>query len=109
MMVEILSFIFENVASQYNTGGYRETKVDIDIDNGKFGIELKLAKSLINNTSEIFRLIGQVIYYRRKLYYYNNFLIAIAGTDKEINFPIMIELFEILKDLNIDFVILRIV
>lgn len=46
-----LSLYFHDVVPQYNLGGYLGLKIDIDINNGKFGVEVKLAKSFMKNTS----------------------------------------------------------
>ena len=45
-------------------------RIDIDINDGQVGIELKLAKE--QNSSSIERLIGEVLYYsKRKSYSFN--------------------------------------
>jgi hypothetical protein len=60
-------------------------KIDIDINNGEFGVEVKLASSLLgkSKTNEIFRMIGQAIYYT-KLRYNDKFVLAIVGTSEEL-------------------------
>jgi len=54
-----LATCFEDVAPQYAIGGYLGLKIDMDIGNGKVGVEVKLADSLLNSAAEIQRLIGQ--------------------------------------------------
>ena len=73
-----LAYVFgkEKVSTQYSVGGFLALKTDIDIGNGQVGIELKIADNL--GATDMQRLIGQVIYYRKR-FYNNNLLIFIAG------------------------------
>lgn len=73
-----LAFVFgkEKVSTQYSVGGFLALKTDIDIGNGQVGIELKIADNL--GATDMQRLIGQVIYYRKR-FYNNNLLVFIAG------------------------------
>lgn len=95
-----LSDFFRDVVSQYNLGGYLGLKIDLDIDNGKVGIEVKYADSFFKNTSEIFRLIGQGVYYQRKRYA-DNFVIAIAGAEEDLDDPVVREALSFLDSINI--------
>lgn len=78
------SFDPQDVITQYSIGGNMQLKSDIDLFNGKVGIELKLAKQLLGKTSSqnIERLFGQVIYYS-KLKYENNLIVLVVGTETE--------------------------
>lgn len=101
---DCLSEFFRAVMSQYNLGGYLGLKIDLDIDNGKVGIETKLASSLLDkNTSEIFRMIGQGVYYQRKRYG-DNFVIAVAGTESDLDYPVIREALSFLSSINIKWV-----
>lgn len=73
-----LAFVFgkEKVSTQYSVGGFLALKTDIDIGNGQVGIELKIADNL--SATDMQRLIGQVIYYKKR-FYNNNLLVFIAG------------------------------
>lgn len=73
-----LAYVFgkEKVSTQYSVGGFLALKTDIDIGNGQVGIELKVADNL--GATDMQRLIGQVIYYRKR-FYNNNLLVFIAG------------------------------
>lgn len=73
-----LALIFgkEKVSSQYSVGGFLALKTDLDIGNGLVGVELKIAENL--SASEMQRLIGQVVYYKKR-YYENNLIVFIAG------------------------------
>ena len=68
--------------AQYNIGGYLGLKVDIDLGDGQVGIELKLAKELGDNASNIERLFGQVIYYSKRRYK-DKLIVLVVGTEKE--------------------------
>lgn len=91
--------VFEHVQDEYKIGtGYLQQRIDIDIGNGTFGIEAKLASEL-TKAANVHRAIGQAVYYRNKKYG-PNLLIAIAGrdaTDANVN-----ELREYLRDLGIE-------
>ncbi len=73
-----LAYVFgkDKVSTQYSVGGFLALKTDIDIGNGQVGIELKIADNL--SATDMQRLIGQVIYYRKR-FYNNNLLVFIAG------------------------------
>lgn len=73
-----LAYVFgkEKVSTQYSVGGFLALKTDIDIGNGQVGIELKIADNL--SATDMQRLIGQMIYYRKR-FYNNNLLVFIAG------------------------------
>jgi len=47
---ELYDYFGEQVTSEYNIGGFFGLKKDIDINNGKIGIELKLAKSVLKSS-----------------------------------------------------------
>lgn len=105
---DFLSIYFRDVVTQYNLGGYLGLKIDLDINNGQFGIEIKFADSFFKNTSEIFRLIGQAVYYSKKRYG-ENFIIAIAGTEEDIDEPILREAGSFLDSINIKWVGVKII
>jgi len=77
-VTEQLGQIFgkERVHRQYSVGGFLALKTDIDVGNGQVGIELKIADNL--SATDMQRLIGQVIYYKRR-FYNNNLLVLIAS------------------------------
>ena len=81
LISEHLLKYFDDVFTQYNVGGYLGLKIDIDIGNGNFGIELKLASSL-KKSVEVQRLLGQTIYYKKRKYDNDNLLILIVGDEK---------------------------
>ncbi len=68
------------VHRQYSIGGYIGLKVDVDLADGKVGLEIKLAKQL--NTACIERLFGQVLYYSRRTYK-DNLIVVVVGQEKE--------------------------
>lgn len=63
--------------------GKRE-RIDIDIEKGQLGIEIKLAKSL-KKSNERNRLLGQLQYYREKKYNRNNLLLVVVGQEKDLS------------------------
>ncbi len=95
-----LAEVFEDVHPQYNIGGYLGLKIDIDIGNGKVGVEVKLADSLLKSAAEIQRLIGQSIYYQKKRYL-DNLIIAIVGRREDLEDPMLKETYSFLEGFNI--------
>ena len=73
----------DNVKTQYAVGGFLNLKCDIDLYDGKCGIELKLAKSL--TASELQRVIGQVYYYSQRVYKNTGLILLVVGTKEEID------------------------
>ena len=70
----------DKIHQQYGIGGFLALRIDIDINDGQVGIELKLAKEL--NSSSIERLLGQVLYYSKRKYK-ENLIVLIVGNEKE--------------------------
>lgn len=86
----------EKVYRQYSIGGFLALKTDIDVGNGKVGIELKVADNL--SATDMQRMIGQVTYYKKR-FYGENLLVFIVGKS-EIS-PTMRELIEFIEEMNI--------
>lgn len=97
---------FKVVAQQYSLGGFRGHKIDIDIGDGEVGVEVKLAKSLLANVSEIYRCLGQAILYKEKKYD-ENLIMVIVGTDDEIKHHEIDELTDILAEHGIQSVFIE--
>jgi hypothetical protein len=72
----------DQVHRQYNIQGYLGLKCDIDLGDGQVGIELKLANQLSNSSSNIERLLGQVLYYSKRTYK-ENLIVIVVGLEKE--------------------------
>ena len=51
----------EKVQKEYNVGGYWGMRCDVDLFDGKIGIELKVAEQL-KKSANVERLIGQAVY-----------------------------------------------
>jgi hypothetical protein len=94
---EQLAEIFgkERVHRQYSVGGFLALKTDIDIGNGQVGIELKIADNL--SATDMQRLIGQVVYYKRR--FYNNNLLLFIVSRSAIN-PSTKELMDFVEELG---------
>lgn len=97
---EYLLNYYRDVMNQYSLGGMLGLKIDVDINDGKFGIEIKLVDSLLKNSSEIFRMIGQAVYYTKKRYA-SNFVLAIVGTKDNLDEPVVREAFNFLEGIAI--------
>lgn len=69
---------FHTVDRQVYIGGVKALKIDIDVANGKIGVELKMAHKLIDSTEKQ-RFIGQMHDYTTKRYKPENFILAVAG------------------------------
>jgi hypothetical protein len=95
-----LAQAFEDVHPQYNIGGYLGLKIDIDIGNGKVGVEVKLADSLLKSATEIHRLIGQSIYYQKKRYM-GNLIVAVVARMEDLESPILKETYSFLEGFDI--------
>lgn len=86
----------ENVDNQHYVGGNNGLKCDIDLYNGKCGIELKLADQL-DNANNLQRALGQVIYYSHCTYKENDLILLVVGAAAELS-PKLKELKEIIDD-----------
>ena len=72
-----------NIHRQYAVGGFLGLKCDLDLFDGKCcGVELKLAKQIIGNSTAYERLLGQAVYYSKRCYK-NNLIVLVVGTAKE--------------------------
>ncbi len=95
---------FGKVHRQYSIGGYLGLKCDIDIHDGKVGIEIKLANQL--TTSNIERLFGQILYYSRRTYK-QNLIVLVVGTEKEADRKVE-EIADIINELGLKFIYLEV-
>lgn len=73
-----LAYVFgkDKISNQYSVGGFLALKTDLDVGNGKVGIELKIADNL--TATDMQRLIGQALYYKNR-FYKENLLVLIAS------------------------------
>lgn len=86
----------ENVDSQHYVGGNNGLKCDIDLYNGKCGIEIKLADQL-DNANNLQRALGQVIYYSHCTYKEDDLILLVIGNNAELS-PKLKELKEIIDE-----------
>lgn len=101
---EQLAYLYgrDRIHRQYSVGGFLALKTDIDIGNGQVGLELKIAEKL--NASEMQRIIGQVLYYKKR-FYHDNLIVCIASKS-----PItssLRELIEFIEELDIKVVFIQ--
>lgn len=94
----------DNVHKEYAIGGFWNMRSDIDLFDGKIGIELKVAEQL-KSAAGAERLLGQTIYYARRKYGAQNFIVVIVGKEKEYDAS-MKELESIIKEHGVQFVYL---
>lgn len=80
-LYDYLALKYENVHRQVSIGGVKSLKIDLDIGNGKVGIELKIADK-VTRSAEKQRLIGQLHDYTEKKYRENNLIVAVTGESK---------------------------
>ncbi len=105
-LLKHLQIHFRQVRRQFPVGeaGQRE-RIDIDIGNGGFGIEIKLTH-LLKKTNERNRLLGQIDTYQSRRYTKNRLLVVIAGEAGWESTPIGIEVKQILAGKGAGFVFL---
>ncbi len=95
---------FEDVVPQYNIGGYLGLKIDIDLGNGRVGVEVKLAESLLKaKAAEAHRLIGQAVYYQKRRYQ-DNLIVAVVGRSGDLEAPMLKELGSFLESVGVTYV-----
>ena len=75
---------FEHVVEEHGVQGYNATKIDFDLGAGKVGLEVKLAESAFK-TSEMHRLHGQLVDYKRLRYKDDNLLVAVFTEERHRN------------------------
>ncbi len=97
-----LAEVFLDVVPQYNIGGYLGLKIDIDLGNGRVGVEVKLATSLLKAT-EAHRLIGQAVYYQQRRYK-DSLIVAVVGRSEELEYPMLKELRSFLESFGITYI-----
>ena len=91
---------FQAVSQQYSVGGMLGLKIDLDIGDGQVGVELKLADSILGNTNEFHRLIGQAVYYDHRRYK-GNLILCVVGQRGDDEDPLLRDLFSLLQTYNI--------
>lgn len=74
--------IFQNVTMEHGIESKNAKAIDIDIANGKAGIEVKVAHELLKE-GEWDRAIGQMVKYTRKKYRNENFIVVVVGFEKD--------------------------
>ncbi|MDP2884819.1 MAG: hypothetical protein Q8P51_07355 [Ignavibacteria bacterium] len=88
---------FHTVQRQvYIGGGVKALKIDFDFADGKVGLELKLAESLLDSTEKQ-RLIGQMHDYTSKRYKPENFILLVAGGARLRSDPTISEIRNLVK------------
>lgn len=92
----------ENVTTEYAVGGHWKMAIDVDMFNGTYGIELKVAEQLIKSATNVERLLGQVIYYNKRRYH-GNMIVLVVGKATEYNSAIK-ELVEFIEELGVHFI-----
>jgi hypothetical protein len=100
---------FKEVSRQYtlsiSNGRGAKERVDIDVGNGRFGIEIKLAR-LLKKSNERNRLLGQIDLYQTRRYAPENLLVLIVGESSTAEADYMIELRRIIENKGANFMYL---
>lgn len=91
---------FDEVRTQAHVPGHFGHRIDIDIQNGRFGVEVKFAPGLVESSSEAYRLLGQAFYYDRRRYA-GRLLVVIVGPTSLAVHPIIAELADLLGALGV--------
>lgn len=105
LIAEQLEVLYKDkVHTQYGIGGFLHLKIDIDLGDGQVGIELKLCSEL--NSSNIERLLGQVLYYSKRKYK-ENLIVLVVGLEKEYDQTIR-ELKSIIEEQGVKFYYLKV-
>jgi hypothetical protein len=99
-LASALSDHFRDVRVQVSVPGHFGHRIDIDIGSGRFGVEVKLARSVIESSSEAYRLLGQAFYYDRRRYA-RRLLVVVVGTHPQRSHPIIGEVFDLLAALGV--------
>ena len=94
----IKEFGNKRIHPKYSIPGFWGMKIDIDVCNGEFGIEVKMCSAL-GKANEMQRLIGQSIMYAHRQY--NNLIVAVVGQKDDLDKPYINELEQILLDQDI--------
>ena len=99
ILAQKLHQYFDQVKTQYYLGGLKGSKdrIDIDIQDGEFGIEIKLAR-LLRKSNERNRLLGQMDMYKIRKYHLNNLMVILVGSLKDHQKAVIQELIEILTE-----------
>lgn len=98
---------FRSVRTQQPVPGHFGHRIDIDIQNGSFGVEIKLASAIVDNSSEAYRLLGQALYYNRRRYA-RRLLVLIVGPRVLERHPIVIEVIDLLGVIGVAGTYLRV-
>lgn len=99
-LASALSDHFADVRTQAPVPGQYGHRIDIDIQNGQFGLEVKLASAVIESSSEAYRLLGQAFYYDRRRYA-GRLLVVIVGPEELRQHPIVVEVGDLLGVLGV--------
>jgi hypothetical protein len=73
---------FETVYREYALEGVNVNRIDFDLGKGRIGVEIKLAREIIKESSWKIAL-GQAFKYVKKKYKEDNLIFLIAGTEDE--------------------------
>ncbi|TAF63846.1 MAG: hypothetical protein EAZ55_12700 [Cytophagales bacterium] len=83
-IIKTLQKKFNPIQRQFSVSDNHRLKrerIDVDLAEGAFGIEIKLAKTL-KDSNERHRLLGQIQLYQKRRYHQKNLLVVIVGDEK---------------------------
>ena len=99
-LASALSDQFAKVRTQAPVPDHFGHRIDIDIQDGQFGLEVKWAGAVIESPSEAYRLLGQALYYDRRRYA-GRLLVVIVGPEKMQQHPVIAEVSDLLDVLGV--------
>jgi hypothetical protein len=107
VLASALADHFPDVRRQAQVPGQFGHRIDIDIQNGQFGVEVKWAPALIESSSEAYRSLGQAVYYDRRRYA-GRLLVVIVGPEHLRQHPVVVEVGDLLGALAVSCVYLTV-
>lgn len=97
-LTKYLQIHFRQVRRQFPVGEFSQReRIDIDIADGTFGIEIKLT-TLLSKTNERNRLFGQIDTYQTRRYGRHRLLVVIVGEEGWEKSPLGVEMKQILHN-----------
>jgi hypothetical protein len=97
---------FYSVTREYAIEGKNVKRIDFDLGNGKVGLEIKLAESVLKE-GEGDRVIGQMIKYMNRKYNSDNLIIAVAGFAEHTRNTVIHEMREFVETNKAHFIFLK--
>lgn len=92
-----LKGIYQHVTREHGVEAKNAKAIDLDIGNGKVGVEVKIARELFKSGTWD-RAIGQIVKYTKKKYKDGNFILLVVGDDDDFRNSILSEVEDDVKE-----------